>query len=59
MNDRIHWGHQGLFFFFFYKDYIGETIAEWRRLNIDVLLCPVIGPAFNFFYCGKLSSTVQ
>nr|XP_040041244.1 fatty-acid amide hydrolase 1 [Gasterosteus aculeatus aculeatus] len=41
------------------EDYIGETIAEWRRLNIDVLLCPVIGPAFNFFYCGKLSSALS
>ncbi|KAM8874130.1 fatty-acid amide hydrolase 1 isoform 2-T2 [Spinachia spinachia] len=41
------------------EDYIQETIAEWRRLNIDVLLCPVIGPAFNFFYCGKLTSALS
>ncbi|XP_029285823.1 LOW QUALITY PROTEIN: vitamin D3 hydroxylase-associated protein-like [Cottoperca gobio] len=37
------------------EDYIQETIAEWRRCNIDVLLCPVIGPAYNLFYCGKLT----
>uniref|UniRef100_A0A671V8M3 Fatty-acid amide hydrolase 1 n=1 Tax=Sparus aurata TaxID=8175 RepID=A0A671V8M3_SPAAU len=36
-------------------DYIHETIAEWRRCNIDVLMCPALGPAFNFLYCGKLS----
>ncbi|KAG8003637.1 Fatty-acid amide hydrolase 1, partial [Nibea albiflora] len=41
------------------EDYIQETVAEWRRCNIDVLLCPVIGPAFNFFYCGKLTSAVS
>ncbi|XP_019135084.2 fatty-acid amide hydrolase 1 [Larimichthys crocea] len=41
------------------EDYIQETVAEWRRCNIDVLLCPVIGPAFNFLYCGKLTSAVS
>uniref|UniRef100_A0A671V8M8 Fatty-acid amide hydrolase 1 n=1 Tax=Sparus aurata TaxID=8175 RepID=A0A671V8M8_SPAAU len=38
-----------------HHDYIHETIAEWRRCNIDVLMCPALGPAFNFLYCGKLS----
>ncbi|XP_067453264.1 fatty-acid amide hydrolase 1 isoform X1 [Thunnus thynnus] len=37
------------------EDYIQETIADWRRCNIDVLLCPVIGPAYNFLYPGKLT----
>ncbi|XP_059196404.1 fatty-acid amide hydrolase 1-like [Centropristis striata] len=37
------------------EDYIQDTIAEWRRCNIDVLLCPVIGPAYNLFYCSKLN----
>nr|XP_046248196.1 fatty-acid amide hydrolase 1 isoform X1 [Scatophagus argus] len=41
------------------EDYIYETIADWRRCNIDVLLCPVIGPAYNFFYCGKASHAVS
>ncbi|XP_073331917.1 fatty-acid amide hydrolase 1 [Pagrus major] len=44
------WKHQSAI-----EDYIHETIAEWRRCNIDVLLCPVLGPAFNFSYCGKLT----
>ncbi|XP_022615276.1 fatty-acid amide hydrolase 1 [Seriola dumerili] len=37
------------------EDYIQETIADWKRCNIDVLLCPVIGPAYNFLYCGKVT----
>ncbi|XP_014914367.1 fatty-acid amide hydrolase 1 [Poecilia latipinna] len=37
------------------EDYISDTIAHWRKRNIDVLLCPMIGPAFNFLYCGKLT----
>ncbi|XP_062419622.1 fatty-acid amide hydrolase 1 [Pungitius pungitius] len=41
------------------EDYIEETIAEWRRLNIDVLLCPVIGPAYNFLYCGRSSGALS
>lgn len=38
------------------EDCVKDTIAEWRRLNLDVVLCPIIGPAFNFCYCGKLSA---
>ncbi|XP_061593608.1 vitamin D3 hydroxylase-associated protein-like [Cololabis saira] len=41
------------------EDYICETVAEWRRCNIDVLLCPVIGPAYNFLYCGQLTSVLS
>ncbi|XP_057696561.1 fatty-acid amide hydrolase 1 [Corythoichthys intestinalis] len=37
------------------QDYIHETIAEWRKCNIDVLLCPMFGPAYNFLYCSSLS----
>uniref|UniRef100_A0A669F8K8 Fatty-acid amide hydrolase 1 n=1 Tax=Oreochromis niloticus TaxID=8128 RepID=A0A669F8K8_ORENI len=40
------------------EDYIHETIAHWRSCNIDVLLCPVIGPAYNLFYCTALSYTI-
>uniref|UniRef100_A0A3B5LVA6 Amidase domain-containing protein n=1 Tax=Xiphophorus couchianus TaxID=32473 RepID=A0A3B5LVA6_9TELE len=40
------------------EDYISETIAHWRKYNIDVLLCPMIGPAFNFLYCGLSSLTM-
>ncbi|KAG7283636.1 hypothetical protein CRUP_020409 [Coryphaenoides rupestris] len=35
-------------------EYIQETIGEWRRCGLDVLLCPVIGPAFNHKYSSKL-----
>ncbi|XP_071343741.1 fatty-acid amide hydrolase 1 isoform X2 [Trachinotus anak] len=38
------------------EEYIRETIADWRRCNIDVLLCPVIGPAYNFLYCGTVTT---
>ncbi|XP_028260637.1 vitamin D3 hydroxylase-associated protein-like [Parambassis ranga] len=41
------------------EDYLYETIEHWRRCNIDVLLCPAIGPAFNFHYCGKLISVAS
>lgn len=40
------------------EDCVNDTVAEWRRLNLDVLLCPIIGPAFNFRYCGKLMCMV-
>ncbi|XP_063323521.1 vitamin D3 hydroxylase-associated protein-like [Pelmatolapia mariae] len=41
------------------EDYIHETIAHWRSCKIDVLLCPVIGPAYNFLYCGKVTAAVS
>ncbi|XP_068599706.1 fatty-acid amide hydrolase 1 [Brachionichthys hirsutus] len=41
------------------EDYIYETVAEWRRCNIDVLLCPVIGPAYNFSYCAKATHSIS
>nr|XP_057929347.1 fatty-acid amide hydrolase 1 [Doryrhamphus excisus] len=37
------------------QEYVQDTIAEWRRCNIDVLLCPIFGPAFNFMYCSRLN----
>ncbi|XP_053539823.1 fatty-acid amide hydrolase 1 isoform X1 [Ictalurus punctatus] len=39
--------------------YIHETIAEWRKLELDVLLCPMLGPAYNFNYTGKQSSALS
>lgn len=41
------------------EDYTQETIAEWRRCNIDVLLCPIIGPAYNFLYCGRVTTVLS
>ncbi|KAM8889511.1 fatty-acid amide hydrolase 1 [Synchiropus picturatus] len=40
------------------EDYIRNTIAQWRRSNIDVLLCPMIGPAYNHMYPGRLTSVL-
>lgn len=48
------WKHHGTV-----EDYIRETIAEWRRCDIDVLLCPAVGPAYNFFYCSKATNVVS
>ncbi|KAL8178744.1 UNVERIFIED_CONTAM: hypothetical protein K2H54_056040 [Gekko kuhli] len=33
-------------------------IAEWRKLTLDVVLCPALGPAFNLGYAGKLFGTI-
>lgn len=41
------------------EDYVQETIANWRKHNIDVLLCPSLGPAYNFLYCGKISTVIS
>ncbi|XP_073708337.1 fatty-acid amide hydrolase 1-like [Garra rufa] len=41
------------------EQYIQEVIAEWRRLNVDVLLCPMLGPAYNFCYCGSIGSALS
>nr|XP_023663174.1 fatty-acid amide hydrolase 1 [Paramormyrops kingsleyae] len=37
------------------EDYTHEFIAEWRKLELDVVLCPMLGPAYNFGFCGKLT----
>ncbi|KFO15227.1 Vitamin D3 hydroxylase-associated protein, partial [Balearica regulorum gibbericeps] len=34
--------------------YCTEFIAKWRKLRLDVILCPMLGPAFNHGYAGKL-----
>uniref|UniRef100_A0A8V1AEF4 Fatty-acid amide hydrolase 1 n=1 Tax=Gallus gallus TaxID=9031 RepID=A0A8V1AEF4_CHICK len=34
--------------------YRTEFIAKWRKQKLDVILCPVLGPAFNHGYAGKL-----
>nr|XP_060627539.1 vitamin D3 hydroxylase-associated protein-like [Anolis sagrei ordinatus] len=34
--------------------YREEFLAEWRKLKLDVILCPALGPAFNEGYPGKL-----
>ncbi|XP_060723404.1 fatty-acid amide hydrolase 1-like [Tachysurus vachellii] len=41
------------------EGYIQETLAQWEKLELDVLLCPMLGPAYNFNYTGKLSSALS
>ncbi|XP_029002928.1 vitamin D3 hydroxylase-associated protein-like [Betta splendens] len=41
------------------EDYINETIAFWRKINIDVLLCPMIGPAYNHCYYSKICNSLS
>ncbi|XP_041447034.1 fatty acid amide hydrolase, gene 1 S homeolog isoform X2 [Xenopus laevis] len=36
------------------KEYRCEYINEWKKLNLDALLCPMLGPAFNIGCPGKL-----
>uniref|UniRef100_A0A673X5R9 Fatty-acid amide hydrolase 1 n=1 Tax=Salmo trutta TaxID=8032 RepID=A0A673X5R9_SALTR len=41
------------------EDYMHEVMAEWRRCELDVLLCPMMGPAYNHNYPGKLTSALS
>ncbi|XP_063022108.1 vitamin D3 hydroxylase-associated protein-like isoform X2 [Melospiza melodia melodia] len=34
--------------------YRREFITKWGQLRLDVILCPMLGPAFNHGYAGKL-----
>ncbi|XP_067894148.1 fatty-acid amide hydrolase 1-like [Heterodontus francisci] len=36
--------------------YREEYLNAWKNHNIEVLLCPSLGPAFNIGYAGKLSA---
>ncbi|XP_063283823.1 vitamin D3 hydroxylase-associated protein-like isoform X2 [Pelobates fuscus] len=36
------------------QEYRGQYLAEWRKLGLDALLCPILGPAFNIGCPGKL-----
>ncbi|XP_009637124.2 vitamin D3 hydroxylase-associated protein-like [Egretta garzetta] len=39
--------------------YRTEFIAQWRELQLDVVLCPVLGPAFTTGYPGKLLTAIS
>ncbi|NWW93829.1 FAAH1 hydrolase, partial [Rhynochetos jubatus] len=39
--------------------YRTEFIARWRELQLDVVLCPVLGPAFTPGYPGKLLTAIS
>lgn len=34
--------------------YRSEFITQWKELQLDVMLCPVLGPAFTIGFPGKL-----
>lgn len=37
------------------QDFCHQFIAQWKKLNLDVMLCPMLGPAFGIGYPAKLS----
>ncbi|NWW55031.1 FAAH1 hydrolase, partial [Pedionomus torquatus] len=39
--------------------YRAEFITQWRELQLDVVLCPVLGPAFTRGYPGKLLTAIS
>ncbi|NXK55161.1 VDHAP protein, partial [Chauna torquata] len=39
--------------------YRSEFITHWRELQLDVVLCPVLGPAFTTGFPGKLLPAVS
>ncbi|XP_027002568.2 fatty-acid amide hydrolase 1 isoform X2 [Tachysurus fulvidraco] len=38
------------------ENYINKVIEEWNNLELDVLICPILGPALNYTYSGRLTS---
>ncbi|NWW62618.1 FAAH1 hydrolase, partial [Ifrita kowaldi] len=41
------------------EDFCHQFIAQWKKLNLDVMLCPMLGPAFGIGYPAKLSVAVS
>ncbi|KAJ7398123.1 Fatty-acid amide hydrolase 1 [Pitangus sulphuratus] len=41
------------------EDFCHQFIAQWKKLNLDVMLCPMLGPALHIGYPGKLSVAVS
>ncbi|NXU85044.1 FAAH1 hydrolase, partial [Xiphorhynchus elegans] len=41
------------------EDFCHQFIAQWKKLNLDVMLCPMLGPALGIGYPGKLSVAVS
>ncbi|XP_042318583.1 fatty-acid amide hydrolase 1-like [Sceloporus undulatus] len=37
------------------EEYCQEFIAEWKKLQLDVMLCPALTPAFKIGFPGKFS----
>ncbi|XP_075704413.1 fatty-acid amide hydrolase 1-like [Rhinoderma darwinii] len=51
---KDHWAHH-----IELEDYRTEFISEWRQLSLDVVLCPMLGPAFNTGYAGRLLAAIS
>ncbi|XP_074893132.1 fatty-acid amide hydrolase 1-like [Buteo buteo] len=41
------------------EEFCHQFIAQWKKLNLDVMLCPMLGPAFGIGYPGKLSVAIS
>ncbi|NXA59060.1 FAAH1 hydrolase, partial [Mohoua ochrocephala] len=41
------------------QDFCHQFIAQWKKLNLDVMLCPMLGPALGIGYPAKLSVAVS
>ncbi|NXF47148.1 FAAH1 hydrolase, partial [Oceanites oceanicus] len=41
------------------QEFCHQFIAQWKTLNLDVMLCPMLGPALGIGYPGKLSVAVS
>ncbi|XP_008107758.1 fatty-acid amide hydrolase 1 [Anolis carolinensis] len=37
------------------EEYCYKFIAEWKKLQLDVMLCPALSPAYKIGYPGKIS----
>lgn len=41
------------------EDFSQQFVAQWKKLNLDVMLCPMLGPALGIGYPAKLSVAVS
>ncbi|XP_075615609.1 fatty-acid amide hydrolase 1 isoform X2 [Balearica regulorum gibbericeps] len=41
------------------EEFCHQFTAQWKKLNLDVMLCPMLGPALGIGYPGKLSVAVS
>nr|XP_002195897.1 fatty-acid amide hydrolase 1 [Taeniopygia guttata] len=41
------------------EDFCHQFVSQWQKLNLDVMLCPMLGPALGIGYPAKLSVAVS
>ncbi|XP_073517249.1 vitamin D3 hydroxylase-associated protein-like isoform X2 [Phyllobates terribilis] len=51
---KDHWAEQ-----IEMEEYRAEFISEWRKLNLDAVVCPMLGPAYNIGYPGRLLAPIS